>query len=88
MRLRAMAIPLRTLAFHHGMQASEGLMKMRNRVWTCFASWLIWAMARWRQSKGVKIMREHPTSRWCDHVERDINNQIIYGHPHGESCQS
>jgi hypothetical protein len=85
-QLRAMVKPLRTFVFQRGAQASERLTKGGDQLWRGFAKQLIWAMAGWRHAKAVK-MREYPTSRWSDQVEREINNQIIYGDPRGGNRQ-
>jgi hypothetical protein len=39
------------------------------------------AVARLRRAKAISASREFPAGRWCDHVERAINAQIIHGDP-------
>jgi hypothetical protein len=60
------------------------LINMRHQIGT-LADRLTGAIARLRHAKAAKITNEFPGSRWCDQVEREINNQIIDGHPRGES---
>ncbi|MFG1311258.1 hypothetical protein [Xanthobacter tagetidis] len=43
--------------------------------------WLRQAVARLRRAKAISASREFPAGRWCDHVERAINAQIIHGDP-------
>jgi hypothetical protein len=59
--------------------------KARNQIWTRLTGRPIRAIARWRHAKAAEITNEYPSSRWCDHIEREINNQIIEGDPRGRS---
>ncbi|MDI9848884.1 hypothetical protein QM467_12525 [Rhodoblastus sp. 17X3] len=60
------------------------LIHMRNQI-GMLAGRLTGAIVRLRHVKAAKITNEFPGSRWCDHIEREINNQIIDGHPWGGS---
>jgi len=73
MRLRSVAGPRRT----------PGLANPRNPAWTGVVGWLISPVARWRRAKVVQAAEEYPGARWCDRVEREVNNKIIYGDPRG-----
>ncbi|WP_374544538.1 hypothetical protein [Rhodoblastus sp.] len=66
------------------LEASNMLINLRNQIGT-LAGRLTGAIARLRHAKAAKITDAFPGSRWCDHIEREINNQIIDGCPRGGS---
>ena len=60
-------------------------MKLRDQVRIWFAGLVSRAWMRRRHAKGVGITSEYPTSRWCDQVEREVINHIVYGDPRREN---
>ena len=45
---------------------------------------LAWCAERWALARP-KGETEYPTARWCDQVEREINDQIVQGGPRGRN---